>query len=332
MMRVRPELLGLSLLLASCGGETEVVNVVAPTFDIDPTRITVSGVSAGAYMAGQLHVAHSRVFGGAGLIAGGPYWCASGSMKKSLGPCMNGGDIGLEELRAYVTEQVASSTIDPLDNLVDDRAWVFHGTLDTVVSKDVPTAATSFYGSFLAPENITFVADIEAPHGVPTLDVGAACDSMVTPFLNACNYDAAGALLEALLGPLSPRVTAIGELLTVAQPGADDADMLASALLYVPASCANGKMCGVHVALHDCQQSIEFIGDVFAAGAGYNEWAEANDLLVLYPQVASSKIAPSNPLGCWDWWGYTGESYATKSGPQIAVIKAMLDSLAGRTL
>lgn len=331
-MRARPEMLGLSLLLASCGGETDVATVVALTVDIDPARITVSGVSAGAYMAGQLHVAHSRVFSGVGLIAGGPYWCASGSMKKSLGPCTNGGDVRLEELRAYVTEQVASSTIDPLDNLVDDKAWVFHGTLDTVVSKDVPTAATSFYGSFLAPENITFVTDVEAPHGVPTLGVGAVCDSMVTPFLNACNYDAAGALLEALLGPLSPRVTARGELLTVAQPDADDAGMLASALLYVPTSCAKGETCGVHVALHGCQQSVEFIGDAFAAGAGYNEWAEANDLLVLYPQVAISKSAPSNPLGCWDWWGYTGNSYATKSGPQIAVIKATLDSLAGRTL
>lgn len=332
MRRARLELLGLSVLLASCGGEPDIATVVAPSFDIDPTRITVSGVAAGAYMAGQLHVAHSRIFSGVGLIAGGPYWCASGSTNKSLGPCMNGGDVGLEELRAYVTEQVAGSTIDPLDNLVDDKAWVFHGTLDTIISKDVPAAATSFYGSFLAPANITFVADIEAPHGVPTLDVGAVCDSVVTPFLNACNYDAAGALLEWLVGPLSPRVTATGELLAVAQPGADDADMLASALLYVPASCANGETCGLHVALHGCRQSVEFIGDAFAAGAGYNEWAEANDLLVLYPQVAISKTAPSNPLGCWDWLGYTGESYATKTGPQIVVIKATLDSLAGRTL
>jgi len=332
MKRARLELLGLSILLASCGGEPDTSTVVEPVFDIDPTRITVSGVAAGAYMAGQLHLAHSRVFSGVGLIAGGPYWCASGSMKKSLGPCTNGGDVGLEQLRAYVTEQVAGSTIDPIDNLVDDRAWVFHGTLDTVISKDAPEAAISFYGSFLALENITFVADIEAPHGVPTLDVGAVCDSVVTPFLNACRYDAAGALLETLLGRLSPRVTATGEFLTVTQPGAVDAGMLASALLYVPASCANGGSCGVHVALHGCQQSVEFVGDAFAAGAGYNEWAEANDLLVLYPQVAISKTAPSNPQGCWDWWGYTGESYATKSGPQIAVIKATLDSLAGRTL
>ena len=45
MMRARLELLGLSLILASCGGETEVQTVVAPTFDIDSARITVSGVS-----------------------------------------------------------------------------------------------------------------------------------------------------------------------------------------------------------------------------------------------------------------------------------------------
>ena len=79
-------------------------------------------------------------------------------------------------------------------------------------------------------------------------------------------------------------------------------------------------------------QSSEYISDAFAAGTGYNEWAEANKLLVLYPQVASSKIAPMNPYGCWDWWGYTNEDYATKDGPQIKVIKAMLDALAGSTL
>jgi len=50
---------------------------------------------------------------------------------------------------------------------------------------------------------------------------------------------------------------------------------------------------------------------------------------VLYPQVASSKIAPMNPYGCWDWWGYTGDDYATREGPQIEVIMAMLDALGG---
>lgn len=330
-MRARAGLAIVILLVASCGGEPEVESVGLPTYDIDTSRITVSGNSSGAYMAGQLHVAHSAIFSGVGLLAGGPYWCASGAMQKGLGPCMNGGDVGLAELRAYAMEQAASATIDALENLQDDRAWLFHGALDTIVNADVPAAAGSFYEAFLAKENITLVVDVEAPHGMPTLDVGADCATVTTPFLNACNYDAAGALLQFLAGALNPRTTAVGELLTVPQPGADDAQMLESALLYVPSSCASGESCGVHIALHGCRQSAEYVGDAFAAGAGYNEWAESNNLLVLYPQVASSKIAPLNPLGCWDWWGYTGEDYATKSGLQVSAIKATLDSLKGRS-
>jgi hypothetical protein len=318
----------LVLLIAGCsGGETEVDAVAPPSFDIDTSRITVSGVSSGAYMAGQLHVAHSATISGAGLIAGGPYWCASGAMQKGLGPCMNGGDMGLEELHAYAETQAEEASIDALDNLGDDKVWLFLGALDVIINEDVPAAAQSFYASYLPAENITLVNDIEAPHGMPTLDVGADCASVTTPFLNACNYDAAGELLRALSGPLNARTTTVGDLVSVTQPGAATADMLESAFLYVPPSCANGESCGVHIALHGCQQSSEFVGDAYASGAGYNEWAESNRLLVLYPQVASSKFAPLNPLGCWDWWGYAGDDYATRSGAQVSAIMATLESL-----
>ena len=174
--------------------------------------------------------------------------------------------------------------------------------------------------------------DIEAAHGFPTLTTGVGCKEMASPYLNACNYDAAGELLAALHGELEPGVAASGELKRIPQPGADAATMLEHALLYVPESCASGEACGLHVALHGCLQSTEYIGDAFAAGAGYNEWAEANRLLVLYPQVASSRIAPLNPMGCWDWWGYTQGDYATKAGPQVKVIKATMDTLAGHSL
>ncbi len=329
MMRLHLSLVLPALLLASCDGDKEVQAVAMPTFAIDPSRVTVSGVSSGAYMAGQLHVAHSALFSGAALIAGGPYWCASGAMQKGLGPCMKGGDMGMDSLRDYAAGQAASAAVDPLENLRDDKVWLFHGALDTIVDGGVPEAAKAFYEGLVAAENITLLTDVEAPHGMPTLDVGVDCETVKTPFLNACRYDAAGALLQALFGPLNARTTAVGELLSVPQPGASDADMLESALLYVPSGCAAGETCGVHVALHGCQQSVEFVGDAFAAGAGYNEWAESNRFLVLYPQVASSKIAPLNPLGCWDWWGYTGDDYATKSGAQVAAIKATIDSLQG---
>jgi poly(3-hydroxybutyrate) depolymerase len=38
-------------------------------------QCTVSGVSSGAAMAIQFHVAHSSLVSGAGIVAGPPYWC-----------------------------------------------------------------------------------------------------------------------------------------------------------------------------------------------------------------------------------------------------------------
>jgi hypothetical protein len=38
---------------------------------------------------------------------------------------------------------------------------------------------------------------------------------------------------------------------------------------------------------------------------------------------------PLNPNGCWDWWGYTGDTYATQAGPQMAAVKAMIEDLLG---
>jgi predicted peptidase len=321
-----------AVLIAACGAEEPVEPTETVTYNVDSSRISVSGISSGAMMATQLHVAHSSLFNGVALLAGGPWYCAQGSMQRALGPCMKGGDIGHEQLVAAAKQAEADGTVDALANLADDRAWIFHATLDEAVAEPVSQAAIAFYEEFMPQESVQYVDDVEATHGFPTLATGAACDEMAPPYLIACNYDAAGKLLAALHGELEPGAAAAGELKNVPQPGADDATMLDNALLYVPESCAAGEACGLHVVLHGCLQSTESVGDAFAAGAGYNEWAEANRLLVLYPQVASSKIAPLNPMGCWDWWGYTEDGYATKSGPQVEVIKATMDALAGRML
>jgi poly(3-hydroxybutyrate) depolymerase len=327
MCKSQVVLLALVLVACSKGPPADGDTV---TLTIDAGRITVSGISSGAYMAGQLHVAHSGLFSGAALIAGGPYYCAEGSVTRGIGPCIQGGDLGTTRLTDYAREMSASGNIDAVNNLVGDPVWLFIGTLDDKVNADVAQSAADFYRRLQA--DVTLVDDIAVVHGMPTLAVGLACDAFGSPFIQNCGYDAAGTLLRALYGELAPRTRDSGELRSIAQVGGADADMLGNAYLYVPAICAAGESCGVHVAFHGCAQSSDFVGDAFATGAGYNEWAEANRLLVLYPQVGSSKIAPMNPLGCWDWWGYTDENYATRSGPQIKVVKAMLDSLAGATL
>ena len=282
-------------------------------------------------MATQMHVALSDLVHGSAMIAGGPYYCAEGGLKKGLGPCMNGGDVGLPALVDYAKSSSASGAIDDITNLGDDPVWLFSGKNDAVMHHDVTIAASTFYTELASIDPIV-VDDVAAPHGFPTLYSGASCTAMAEPFLNACNYDAAGELLGALYGELQPRGEAAAGMLEISQPNAGDATMLPTALAYVPAACRDGEICGVHIAFHGCQQSTAFVGDVFARKAGYNEWAETNNLIILYPQVDSSKIAPMNPMGCWDWWGYTGDEYATRAGEQIVVVKNLLDALAGKAL
>ena len=329
MLKFLPLLL---VALAACGKETTAPVTQTVSYNIDSGRISVSGVSSGAYMAGQIHLAHSSIFNGVAIVAGGPYYCAKGEIAHGLGSCMKGGDMGLDSLLDYARSASAAGAIDDLSNLDDDHAWVFHGALDKVMNQEPSVVAAAFYTELMSDQAVTLVTDVPVVHGLPTVDAGVACDTFGAPFLNACDYDAAHEILRSLHGELKERSVASGLVLTVEQPGYEEAQMLENAYLYVPASCAEGAACGIHVALHGCSQSSEFVGDAFAVGAGFNEWADANQLLVLYPQVGSSKIAPMNPYGCWDWWGYTDENYATKKGPQITVIKATLDALAGNTL
>ncbi|TCS57599.1 hypothetical protein EDD52_1267 [Primorskyibacter sedentarius] len=54
------------------------------------------------------------------------------------------------------------------------------------------------------------------------------------------------------------------------------------AFVYVPADCAEGEICRLHIALHGCKQRRQVIGEDYARLTGYNRWAEANQIVVLY--------------------------------------------------
>jgi len=323
-------LLLLLTLLAACGKPAETTTDPMPQYSIDASAISVSGVSAGAYMAGQFHIAHSALVRGAGLVAGGPYGCARGSMQTALGECTKEAAPSLEPLLAAARANADAGRIDPLTYLEGSPVWLFRATADEAMGLSLSQAAAEFYRHFGA--NALEVTDIDTVHGLPTTVSGVACDEFAPPYLNACSYDAAGEILAMLHGDGTERGSATGELRTIEVPGADEAELMPEAYLYVPEACAAGESCGVHVFFHGCQQSSELVGDAVARGAGFNEWADTRRLLVLYPQVKSSKFAPMNPLGCFDWWGYTNADYATRDGLQIRAVKATLDNLAGKTL
>jgi hypothetical protein len=63
-------------LLCALIGCSQPSSEALPQLGIVAKETTASGLSAGAYMAGQLQVAHSGEMIGAALVAGGPYGCA----------------------------------------------------------------------------------------------------------------------------------------------------------------------------------------------------------------------------------------------------------------
>ena len=76
-------LLLLPLASAVAGAAQPLPGLAASTGDV-----TVSGISSGGYMAVQFQVAYSSLVRGAGIVAGGPYYCAEGSVRRALGNCM----------------------------------------------------------------------------------------------------------------------------------------------------------------------------------------------------------------------------------------------------
>jgi hypothetical protein len=319
------------LLLTACSPSNEE-SVSTPALNIDPGRVTVSGVSSGAHMAHQLHIAYSDLFSGVGIVSGGPYNCADNSLEQGLALCMTNTTqpIDVEATASEIRARAAAGELADPANLADDRAWFFRGTNDSKISAMVHQAAIELYARFMPSENMLSIDDVEADHVFPATGRGGACDEVIPPYVGDCGYDGAGELLQFLYPGLhAPGGDGVAEhLVETALPGAGDADLLETAYLYIPAGCTAGQQaCALHLVLHGCAQSIESVGTDFITLSGYLPWAEANDIVLAFPQTEKSMVAPLNPYGCWDWWGYTGDDYATRSGPQMKTIVDWLQSL-----
>ena len=219
--------------------------------------------------------------------------------------------------------------------------YLFSGTLDTLIPPPVVRDLAEYYKGFMNQANVHLVADIKANHAMPTLSFGNPCNTTDTPYIDSCGYDAAGKLLKWIHGDLRPANTGRpgGALIQfdqdefLARPTSHGLDT--SGWVYVPASCAGGHRCRVHIAFHGCRQGQSFrplpfvpigepFGKTFVEHAGYNRWADTNDIIVLYPQAVATF---TNPQGCWDWWGFDDANYAVKAGRQITAVRAMLDRI-----
>ncbi len=160
-----------ALLIAIAAGAARAADPL-PRLALVPGSLTVSGVSAGGYMATQYQVAFSKDVIGAGIIGAGPWLCAQGVIARALDDCMAGDAAGPDErgLVAALRASAAAKAVDDPSWLAPDRVFVFHGSKDVTIGAAVSDSLVRFYRAFLPPERIRDETQVPAAHGMPTLD------------------------------------------------------------------------------------------------------------------------------------------------------------------
>lgn len=353
--------------------EDSSVSAALPSFKADLGQSSVSGLSSGAFMTVQMHLAHSSTFVGAGIIAGGPFRCAESYRAaaaiaedaltiNALYVCMNPlipqAAPNPGKLAGVARDTAAQGLIDPVENLAGHRVYIFSGTEDSVVNSSVVDTTRQFYEQLGVPQDaICYDNSVPAGHSIITdnpednpLGVNRP------PYINQGGFMQSQVILEHIYGPLKPPAERLsGRIIRFDQTeffgGDPRASMSRFAYAYVPKAVEEGAPCRVHIALHGCKQGYNYVnfvngqpdlencppyGNRYYTTTGYNEMADANDLIILYPQAEGTDSAVSqNPEGCWDWWGYTAEDpqnpdYYSKQAIQIQAIHRMLQRLGGQ--
>lgn len=308
------------------------------------------------------------------------------------------GPAELDDMARRAKSNARWKKIDPVEHLQRQALWVFRGSNDGIVKQPVAQGLVDWYRRFAPASQLFYKDNLNAAHAqisaacpaapadAPASAAPAACNLCPTTggsFINTCPdrpaaadhapYDAAGSALQMFYGPLtrtpSARLSSQPQAFdqrpylrlfdgTRRPKASAELAMGETGYVYVPPACRDGQACRLHIAFHGCMQSATTIGRSFVDTAGLNEWADANRLVVLYPQamptnaeaaaagdanpwaLASYKAdEPLNPMGCWDWWGYNdnvaprrqpGGSYATAQGLQIAAVWRMAQKLAAK--
>jgi len=235
-----------------------------------------------------------------------------------------------------------SGFIDPVENLKDDKIFIFQGINDTITPWGQGKRIKEFYQNFTPDKNIVLKDNIFSEHGVPSDKEGGPCPFKNSPYyINNCNYSGAEHLFKNIFGEILDENSQDQFILSdfnqneffedndANKHGLDD-----SGYIFIPSQCENGNTeCHLHVHFHGCNMESGLIGDGYIQRSGFLSLGQANNIVLLFPQIKHN-ILQGNPYGCWDWWGYLGledyfsYTYATKNGTQMAGVAKMIEKVA----
>lgn len=290
-------------------------------------------------MALQHLFAFSSNVEGAAIAAGSPYGC--GGQTWPWVTCYSGG-VDVNSTVMYTKRRVERGFIDPIKHLRDTPVLLFSGKSDLTVLKLVMEETQGQLELYKTPSSISSVFNTSAAH-VWSLDHGScrcgACafsgnESGICCNVNNCGYDLSGDLLRRFYGAkLMPRVTATAPLQWVRQwnylPSGSvtsDSTLLEWALVYVPHACsAVPSSCRIHINYHGCSYNRWYDRLLWAKNIDLNEYAEANGLVIVYPQAGGSD---SIGEGCWNWASYADDPlFDTRGGIQLNTVISLVDDI-----
>ena len=259
--------------------------------------------------------------------------------------------IQLSRLRAWAEAAAAAGSIASLAHLRDARVFTYRGTKDTVYLPGSVNATGEFFWPYLADarRQAVFEASVPSQHCQPSVDPNVpadSCGNYTVGGVQNCGYDGAGHMLQtfydgALTPPPPGGSTDPSRLFNFSQDlygnaSAQFAGMATTGFIYVPARCAAGP-CRLHMAMHGCGQSYTSAGQglKYVLFGGYGPWADANGLVILFPQGGGfaergwTGAAPQIMAGCQDGYGQTSVGYATREGLYLSTLAKFVAAVAG---
>ena len=274
-------------------------------------------------MATQYQVAYSRDVIGAGIIGAGPWLCAQGVITRALANASQGSAGGPDD-RALVATLRASAAVRRRRRSFLARAGphlALPRQADRTVGAAVSDSLLRFYLRFVPRERIHYETQVQAAHGFPTRSAAALRYRRIA-MDHRLRFDAAGKML----------VTSTTACASRPAPSRG--------------SCANSTrraMRGRHRFLRSPRR-VPFRAERLRGGqalpaARRVPWLWTRRRLrrpdlsgasrlqplgrrephrrALSAGGRSYSVAPFNPRGCWDWWGYSGADYAARNGAQL---------------
>jgi hypothetical protein len=176
-------------------------------------------------------------------------------------------------------------------------------------------------------KDIAYRDTVAAGHSIVTMNPeDSPLGENRPPYINQGEFVQSHEILNHIYENLEkPAERPTGRLLRFDQTpffgGETRASMSPFGYVYVPEAVEKGAPARIHVVLHGCKQGYNYVdyvygrpdidnqppyGNRYITTTGYNELADSNNIIVLYPQAqASDDGATQNPDGCWDWWGYS---------------------------